>query len=206
MKNTTRFLKFTILFWTAILMPHFAQAETITNPLKNLNINSVPELVLFLFKWSIIIAGIVATAAIIAAGYKLITANGNPKALGEAKNRLQWTVGGLALILLAYMVVNIISNALSGKITDQQDIDKYQRTSQDNAPAIDTQKEIDAQKRTASDNAPTTDPSVDINKYGRNPGDYTVPTNTQSEIDRYGRSPNDTPRPTAQNEVNQYSQ
>jgi cytochrome bd-type quinol oxidase subunit 2 len=51
------------------------------------------------------ITGIIALLMIMVSGFKYVTASGNEEQVESAKNTLQWAIGGLVVILLAYVLV-----------------------------------------------------------------------------------------------------
>ncbi|MEX2010550.1 MAG: hypothetical protein WD874_01980 [Parcubacteria group bacterium] len=60
----------------------------------------------------IILSTIIATAVIIFAGFKLVTSGGNIKAKEDAKKMLGAVVKGYVVILIAWLLIYTITNAL----------------------------------------------------------------------------------------------
>ncbi len=57
----------------------------------------------------LIFSGIVAVFMILYAGYKYISAGGDPKQADSARNTLTYAVIGLVIILISFFIVNFIS-------------------------------------------------------------------------------------------------
>ena len=57
-------------------------------------------------------AGILAVVMIIVAGIKMTTSGGNPGAVAKAKQTLVYAIIGLAVVILAYAIVNFVVGKL----------------------------------------------------------------------------------------------
>lgn len=89
----------------------FAQEDSVrlTNPLAGGNITSVPQLIESLLRIVITVGVPIIALAIIYAGFKFVTAQGNPEKLKEAKSTFVWVVVGAAILLSAYAIAVGIS-------------------------------------------------------------------------------------------------
>ena len=67
----------------------------------------------------LIFSGIVAVFMILYAGYKYISAGGDPKQADSARNTLTYAVIGLVIILISFFIVNFISG-ITGTACIQQ--------------------------------------------------------------------------------------
>jgi len=77
----------------------------VPNPL---NVDTVSEVLLALFNIIKEIGMVVVVVAIIYTGFLFVTAQGNDKKLGEAKQSLQWVIIGSALVLGAWALAKAI--------------------------------------------------------------------------------------------------
>jgi hypothetical protein len=75
-------------------------------------VNSVMGLILLVFRYALIFAGIVAVGYIIIGGYKMIRAGGDPKAFDSGKHYIINAAIGLAMIFLALAIVRFIGTAV----------------------------------------------------------------------------------------------
>ncbi len=55
-----------------------------------------------------IIGGFLAFAALIAGGFRYITARGDPKALAAAQGMITWAILGLAMIIISWLILKFI--------------------------------------------------------------------------------------------------
>ena len=80
--------------------PAFAQAAGVSN-VENF-IRSVITVLAGL-------AGLVATGFFVAGGFTYITSSGNPEQLDKAKRTLTWSAIGLAIVIAAFVLANIVT-------------------------------------------------------------------------------------------------
>lgn len=55
------------------------------------------------------LAGLVATGFFVAGGFTYITSSGNPEQLDKAKRTLTWSAIGLAIVIAAFVISNIVT-------------------------------------------------------------------------------------------------
>ena len=55
------------------------------------------------------LAGLVATGFFVAGGFTYITSSGNPEHLHKAKKTLTWSAVGLAIVIAAFVISNIVT-------------------------------------------------------------------------------------------------
>ena len=55
------------------------------------------------------LAGLVATGFFVAGGFTYITSSGNPEQLDKAKRTLTWSAVGLAIVIAAFALANIVT-------------------------------------------------------------------------------------------------
>lgn len=97
-------------------------APTLTNPLKT---GSVQETLLLIADLAMNIGIVVAVIMIIYAGFKFVTALGDPGKLGDAKKLLLSVIIGLGILIGAKAIVGIIKNTLvQANIVDQNAFNK----------------------------------------------------------------------------------
>lgn len=85
----------------------------LANPLEGGNIDSIPKLVETLLRIILTIGVPIIALAIIYAGFKFVTAQGNPEKLKEAKSTFVWVVVGAAILLSAYAIATGISATIA---------------------------------------------------------------------------------------------
>ena len=55
------------------------------------------------------LAGLVATGFFVVGGFTYITSSGNPEQLDKAKRTLTWSATGLAIVIAAFVISNIVT-------------------------------------------------------------------------------------------------
>ena len=55
------------------------------------------------------LAGLIATGFFVAGGFTYIISSGNPEKLDQAKRTLFWSAGGLAIVIGAFVISNIVT-------------------------------------------------------------------------------------------------
>ena len=56
------------------------------------------------------LAGLVATGFFVAGGFNYITSSGNPEQLDKAKRTITWSAIGLAIVIAAFVLANIVTS------------------------------------------------------------------------------------------------
>lgn len=56
------------------------------------------------------LAGLIATGFFVAGGFTYITSSGNPEQLSKAKQTLTWSAIGLAIVIAAFVISNIVTS------------------------------------------------------------------------------------------------
>ncbi len=79
-------------------------------PLKN--ISSIPQAARILINAALSLLGVIFIIMIILAGFKWMTASGDPKKVEEAKENIKNSVIGLAVVLAAYAITYFVFQAL----------------------------------------------------------------------------------------------
>lgn len=88
--------------------------DAIINNLNNpINIETFPELVLFVMKGFIFLIGIMAVLIIIIGGVRMVLSQGNQESVTKGKQTVIWAVAGLIVALLSFSIVSIVQNLLS---------------------------------------------------------------------------------------------
>ena len=128
-------LSFTILS-TVLVLPIFAIAQTpannpnpngdlipcgndyngdhiVSGPNEECGFIGLIQLINNVIKWLIKISTLIATGVFMYAGFLLLTSGGNPGAMTKARSMLTKVVIGYAVILLAWVLVYTIVNALT---------------------------------------------------------------------------------------------
>lgn len=55
------------------------------------------------------LAGLIATGFFVAGGFTYITSSGNPEQLDKAKRTITWSAIGLAIVIAAFVISNIVT-------------------------------------------------------------------------------------------------
>lgn len=72
----------------------------------------VPQLIKYIFHISLLIAGIAAFLALIAAGFKYLTSSGKPEAMADARKGIFAAFLGLVILLGSYLLLNTLNPEL----------------------------------------------------------------------------------------------
>lgn len=107
-----------------VVMPFVAQAQ-FSVPDANLGIGgeaapnvpnqaSISELILRVINILLAIAGLVAVIFLIIGGFRYITAGGNEETAESGKRTILNAIIGIVIIILSFVIVRVISNALIG--------------------------------------------------------------------------------------------
>ncbi len=69
-----------------------------------------------------------AVLMLIWAGFRFVTAQGNPEAIKKAKSNFIWTIGGVTLVLAANLLVSFVTDFLSGGNMVSEALDRVKNT------------------------------------------------------------------------------
>ena len=81
-------------------------------PQSLLNIYSIPQAARILINAALSLLGVIFIIMIILAGFKWMTASGDPKKVEEARDNIKNAVIGLAVVLAAYAITYFVFQAL----------------------------------------------------------------------------------------------
>lgn len=73
------------------------------------NVGQVESFIRSVIKVIAGLAGLVATGFFVAGGFTYITSSGNPEQLDKAKRTLTWSAIGLAIVIAAFVISNIVT-------------------------------------------------------------------------------------------------
>jgi hypothetical protein len=82
---------------------------------ENLGVNDVGTIINNVINWLLGGVGAVAIVFIMVGGVQYITSIGNPEAAQKAKTTLTYAIGGLILVLAAYLIIKFIAGFLLSK-------------------------------------------------------------------------------------------
>lgn len=99
-----------------IISVHGALALEIPNPLGNKG-SDIPTLINTIAKWLLGIGGTIAVIVILWAAFLFMTSGGNKERVTMARKTLWYAIIGLALLLLATGVSELVKNILSGNFS-----------------------------------------------------------------------------------------
>ena len=109
-----------ILSLCTVLSP-YAYAETLQNPLSVTSLAGLIKTFVEMFSYFVII---LAVLAFIWVGFQFILAQGKPDKLKELKSWLAWIAIGVAIVIGAQIMINIIINTLEATgVVSQQTVD-----------------------------------------------------------------------------------
>ena len=74
------------------------------------NVTSVGGVIIIVLNWLLGIAGLIAVLFLVVGGFKMITSNGNEDQNTEGRKTVINALIGLAVVILAYVVVTVIAN------------------------------------------------------------------------------------------------
>ncbi len=74
------------------------------------------DIILYFINLVLLIVGIVAVLFLIIGGFRYITSAGNDESVESAKKTIQNAIIGLIVVILAYVIVTVITNALIGNV------------------------------------------------------------------------------------------
>lgn len=63
------------------------------------------------------LAGIVLFIMLVVGGFKYLTSGGDPKGTGEAKSTLTYAIGGIVLIALSFLILQLIKTITGANVT-----------------------------------------------------------------------------------------
>lgn len=78
---------------------------------------TVDQIVIRVINFLLAIAGLIAVVFLIVGGFRYITAGGNEDSAEQGKKYLLNSIIGLAIIILSFVIVRVISNALTDTAT-----------------------------------------------------------------------------------------
>lgn len=119
MKKLTKIANITTLVATAMMvaMPLLAAAQ-FTVPDSGSsglpNQAKFSEIMITIINILLAVAGLIAVIFLIVGGFRYITAGGNEEASEAAKKTITNAIIGIVIIILAFVIVRVISNALIG--------------------------------------------------------------------------------------------
>lgn len=101
-----------------IVMPFVASAQWrqpggTTDPLGE--VTKVSDLIIRIIEILLAVAGLIAVVFLIVGGFRYITAGGNEEAAESAKKTILNAIIGIVVVILAFVIVRVISNALIRK-------------------------------------------------------------------------------------------
>ena len=76
------------------------------------NFENIGEFLKYIYKYGVMVAGILATVMIIVAGFQWVASGGNSATIGEAKKRIFGAIIGLVLAVGSYTILETINPAL----------------------------------------------------------------------------------------------
>lgn len=120
MKNTNNIVKAAnviamVAMLTMALLPFFAGAQFTPPDATGTGLPNearASDIIIRIIEILLAIAGLVAVIFLIIGGFRYITAGGNEEAAESAKKTITNAIIGIVIIILAFVIVRVISNAL----------------------------------------------------------------------------------------------
>ena len=109
-RNNKTMQKITLLLFS-YLVPTTVFAQKLTNPLKAKSFEGLFRDILS--NVIIPVTALIGVVFIIYAGFKFVTSQGNPEKLKEAKKRLLYVLIGVAIIITAEVILDLLLNTLT---------------------------------------------------------------------------------------------
>ena len=103
-----------------IIAPHVAFAQVgqsgsgITNPLSGGQDQTITSVLTGIIKWMLGLVGFLALIALIIGGGRMVIDFGNEEQVHKAKQTILWAVIGLAVVILSYAILNIVTTEILG--------------------------------------------------------------------------------------------
>jgi len=71
--------------------------------------STLTQMVRYFYEWAIVLGGLAAFIMLLVAGFQYLTSTGDPAKTKEARERIGSAIGGLALLLSSFLVLNILN-------------------------------------------------------------------------------------------------
>lgn len=100
------------------ISPHFALAQVgqssggITNPLSGGADQTITSVLKGIIQWMLGLVGFLALIALIIGGGRMVIDFGNEEQVHKAKKTILWAVVGLAVVILSYAILNIVTSEI----------------------------------------------------------------------------------------------
>lgn len=95
-------------FLVSVLILSFSIAQSASAA--SANVTQIETFLQSIIKIIVSLAGLVATGFFVVGGFTYITSSGNPHRLERAKQTLLWSGIGLAIVIAAFVISNIIAD------------------------------------------------------------------------------------------------
>lgn len=102
-----------LVILVAHAVPAYAADTGITNPLGNPD-QTITNVLTNIIKWMLGLVGFLALIALIIGGGRMVIDFGNEEQVRKAKMTILWAVIGLAVVILSYAIINIVSTEILG--------------------------------------------------------------------------------------------
>jgi len=122
MKLTTKQISAAIAFAT-LALPMLVSAQILPPPPTGLasgfsgaGNDTITEVIVRVVSIALALAGLIAILFLIIGGFRYVTAAGNEEAAESAKKTILNSIIGIIVIILAYVILRVIENALLGTV------------------------------------------------------------------------------------------
>jgi len=76
--------------------------------------STLTEMIEYFYRWAIVLGGLAAFVVLLYAGFQYLTSAGDPGKTKDARDRITSAIGGLALLLASFILLNIVNPELTG--------------------------------------------------------------------------------------------
>lgn len=103
-----------VAFLALLSLPLFLPATAFAQEATGGGVGQVESFIRSLIKVAAGLSGLVATVYFVIGGFTYITSSGNPEKLEKAKHTLIWSGVGLAIVIAAFVISNIVTDLATG--------------------------------------------------------------------------------------------
>ena len=109
----------------AFAEPSLGSGGGITNPLGGGPDQTITDVLTKIINWMLGLVGFLALIALIIGGARMIMDFGNEEQVKKAKSTILWAVIGLAVVILSYAIINIVTTEILGTSNSPSADERY---------------------------------------------------------------------------------
>jgi ABC-type transport system involved in cytochrome bd biosynthesis fused ATPase/permease subunit len=112
MKNKIIFLN--LLNVSILFIPFLVSAQYVTPAFTGLPTGNLTSIIIGVMNWLLVILGILGVIGFVIAGILYLTAAGNDDQMKRAKNAMTWSIIGVIVGLMGYVIIQAVDSMLNG--------------------------------------------------------------------------------------------